>query len=153
MPEANRAEILLNTRTTLAGISGVTTVLGHMVEWSKVPPEQLTCLLFYPAPTQPETVRWPFLQYEEHLDILVVGYIAVDQADPSLDDNRTIALSNLEDAIRNAMTEDPTRGGWGTNTEKVAGVQTDEGTIPKPGADSAVASLVLRFRVTYYPND
>lgn len=157
----NRASIIAHFSTTLAGITigngfgtNVVTVDQHFRDWTKYTAAELAALNVYPAPEgTPDPIRWPFQQYEEFLDMIVIGHVPINFADPDYDTLRTVALSQLGVDIEDALFADPMRDLWAIDTEKVAPLATDEGMIAKVGADVQVASLVLRFRCTYYPND
>jgi len=160
----NRYEILQNVDTTLKGINGTpggyqllvrsTSVYRVLKKHGDISPDEMPALCWFPAPQQQTPVNHPFGQIRKQLDIVVIGHVAEDD-----DAEKGRLLSAIESDVRRALMTDPRRGGWAISTEESAGESTDEGVPDReaytgggPGVEGA-ASIVLTFRVTYYPND
>ena len=97
--------------------------------------------------TRPATY-YPFADIEKLLPITVIGH--VHALTSSL---RRAAISDLEQDVLDALTVDPTRGGWAVDTIQETGPLTDEGEKEIGGKRGETNSMVLKFLVTYFPND
>jgi hypothetical protein len=156
----NRDQILANVRTTLAGMSVVGgyhfnlsagQILSVMRAGSEIGGNTMPVLCVFSAKSgTPAPLYFPFSITEEYLDIVILGHVAVSETDDGTD--REAQISALEDDIRLALKQDPSRGGWGIDTIKIQAPVTEEGVPDKTGTNRSIASFSVAYRVTYYPD-
>lgn len=157
----NRAEILLNVRSTLAAIAigggpapgyftTIVTVTGKGQSYDKFAATELPAACVFPAKRVSAPAYSPFANIEDYIDIEIWAHVRSAMND---DDDKARRIGELGEDIRRALQVDTRRGGWAVDTTLIEGIDTDEGTEDDSSKDFGSTSLRLVFRCTFYPND
>lgn len=146
----NREIILDAIETALAGITvaggyrtTIETVSRELLDFDRV--RGTTPWIGYAPSEQQRPPEYTYGGRHEYLRVRIVAHLeARAQAD------RTAAISDIDADIEDAMTEDPTWGGYAVDTLRVAPVLSEEGLPDKGGTTAGITSCVLEYEIDWY---
>lgn len=146
----NRELILDAIETALAGITvaggyrtTIETVSRELLDFDRV--RGTTPWIGYAPSEQQRPPEYTYGGRHEYLRVRIVAHLeARAQAD------RTAAISDIDADIEDAMTEDPTWGGYAVDTLRVAPVLSEEGLPDKGGTTAGITSCVLEYEIDWF---
>lgn len=146
----NRELILDAIETALAGITvaggyrtTIETVSRELLDFDRV--RGTTPWIGYAPSEQQRPPEYTYGGRHEYLRVRIVAHLeARAQAD------RTAAISDIDADIEDAMTADPTWGGYAVDTLRVAPVLSEEGLPDKGGTTAGITSCVLEYEIDWY---
>lgn len=146
----NREIILDAISTALAGITTgggyrttVDTVSRELLDFDRVKGQ--TPWIGYAPSEQQRAPEYLMGGRHEYLRVRIVAHVeARAQAD------RTEAISEIEADIDDAMTSDPTWGGYAVDTLRVAPVLSEEGVPDKGGTTAGITSCTLEYEIDWF---